>query len=184
MPLLKQSAPGVEPRAFEILVRQHHRRVRSYALALVPREDVADDLVQDAFLIAHRDLAKFDPSRDFGAWVRGIVRMKVLEWARSNRVQILDASVLDSIEHEHRAWDRAVEDGREDALQAVRECLTRLSVHLGLTVELFYTRKQSCLEIAARLGTSEAVVRKRLQRARERLSDCIRRRLSESGGRP
>ncbi len=98
--------PGVDAKAFEILVRLHHRRLLAYALSLTGREDVAEDLVQDAFLVAHRDLARFDATRDFGAWVRGIVRMKYLEWARRCRTQPVDGALLDSIEERHRACER------------------------------------------------------------------------------
>jgi len=173
------SRTAVDAKAFEILVRLHHRRLLGYALALTGREDAAEDLVQDAFLVAHRDLAKFDPARDFGAWVRGIVRMKYLEWTRSARTTAVDAAVLDSIEERHRAWDRAVEEGREDALSALRGCLQSLSASLGEAVALFYTEKRPCAEIARRAGVEETVVRKRLQRARELLAECLKRKLEE-----
>lgn len=170
---------AIDAPAFEVLVRMHHRRLLAYALALTRRSDAAEDLVQDAFLVAHRDLGRFDPARDFAAWVRGIVRMKYLEWARRQRVQALDPAVLESVEAQHRAWDRAVEEGREDAIAAVRDCLRLLASHVGETVEMFYTDQRSCTEIAVRMGTTEVVIRKRLQRARESLAECIRRRGEE-----
>ncbi|MBI3857171.1 MAG: sigma-70 family RNA polymerase sigma factor [Planctomycetes bacterium] len=158
-------------------MRLQHRRLLAYALALTRKTDAAEDLVQDALLIAHRDLAKYDPARDFGAWVRGIVRMKYLEWTRAHRAERLDAAVLEALDHQHQAWDRAAEDGREDAAVAVRECIAKLGEPLGGTLELFYREQESCSAIAERLGTTEAVVRKRLQRARESLAECLRRRL-------
>jgi RNA polymerase sigma-70 factor (ECF subfamily) len=172
-------AAAVDARAFEILVRLHHRRLLAYGLALTQRADAAEDLVQEALLVAHRDLSKFDPSRDFAAWVRGILRMKYLEWARRQRMQALDPSVLESVEAEHRAWDRAVEEGREDVIAAVRECLRLLGGHAGEAIQMFYGEKRPCTEIAVRMGTTEVVIRKRLQRARESLADCIRRRAGE-----
>src|SRR5882672_1639776 len=100
------NAPGfhkaLEPKGFEVLVREHHRRLLAYGLALTHRTEVAEDLVQDALLVAHRDLAKFDAARDFGAWVRGIVRMKYLEWARSHRTQQLSESQLEDLDARHR----------------------------------------------------------------------------------
>jgi RNA polymerase sigma-70 factor (ECF subfamily) len=170
----------VDAKAFEILVRLHHRRLLAFALALTGREDVSEDLVQEAFLIAHRDLAKFDPTRDFGAWVRGIVRMKFLEWTRATRTQTMDAALLESIEERHRAWDRAVDDGRADALSALRGCVGKLSEALSLAVRLFYTERRPCADIAGQSGVAEPVIRKRLQRARELLADCLRRTLEES----
>jgi RNA polymerase sigma factor (sigma-70 family) len=174
--------PRMDARDFESQVRLHHRRLLAYALALTRRLDASEDLVQDALLIAHRDLRKYDASRDFGAWLRGIVRMKYLEWTRSHRTEQLDSVVLDAIDHQHQAWDRAAASGREDAADAVRSCMQKLAPHLGETLDLFYRAEEPCTAIAGRLGISEVVVRKRLQRARESLAECIRRRLAWLGG--
>src|SRR4029079_14923159 len=97
--------PLMDAGGFEAHVRLHHRRLLAYALALTRKLDAAEDLVPDALLIAHRDLAKFDAARDFGAWVRGIVRFKYLEWTRAHRTDQLDAAVLHAIEHQHHALD-------------------------------------------------------------------------------
>src|SRR6185295_11849948 len=167
---------------FETHVRLHHRRLLAYALALTRRMEAAEDLVQDALLVAHRNLAKYDPARDFGAWVRGIVRMKYLEWTRSHRTERIDAAVLDALDHQHQQWDRAAEEGREDAATAVRDCLQKLGPHLSETLDLFYRAEEPCTAIVSRLGITEVVVRKRLQRARESLAECIRRRLAGFGG--
>ena len=176
------NSKALEPNGFETLVREHHRRLLAYALALTRRNDVAEDLAQDALLIAHRDLAKFDAARDFGAWVRGILRMKYLEWTRSQRLEHLSEAQLDALDARHREWDRAADEGHGDALAALRLCREELGNHIADTLDLFYTEHLSCADIAARLNVSEVVVRKRLQRAREVLGDCLRKRLGAVHG--
>jgi RNA polymerase sigma-70 factor (ECF subfamily) len=173
---------ALEPKGFEALVRENHRRLLAYALALTRRNDVAEDLVQDALLVVHRDLARFDASRDFGAWVRGIVRMKYLEWTRSHRTERHSDSQLEELDARHREWDRAAEEGRGDALDALRRCREELGDHITETLDRFYTDHLSCAEIAALLGVSEVVVRKRLQRARDVLGDCLKKRLGATHG--
>jgi RNA polymerase sigma factor (sigma-70 family) len=172
----------LEPKGFEALVREHHRRLLAFGLALTRRKDVAEDLAQDALLIAHRDLAKFDAARDFGAWVRGILRMKYLEWTRSHRLERLTEAQLDALDARHREWDRAADEGHGDALAALRLCREELGEHIGDTLDLFYTGHLSCGDIAARLNVSEVVVRKRLQRARDVLGDCLQKRLGAAHG--
>ena len=172
----------LEPKGFEALVREHHRRLIAYALALTHKTDVAEDLVQDALLVVHRDLTKFDASRDFGAWVRGIVRMKYLEWTRSNRTERMSESQLEDLDARHREWDRAAEEGRGEALEALRRCREELGSHIAETLDRYYTDHLSCAEIAARLHVSEVVIRKRLQRARDVLGDCLEKRLGTSHG--
>src|SRR5260221_6111091 len=179
-------APGLhkalEPKGFEALVREHHRRLLAYGLALTRRNEVAEDLVQDALLIAHRDLGKFDADRDFGAWVRGIVRMKYLEWTRSHRTERMSESQLEELDARHRDWDRAAEESRGDDLEALRRCREELGEHIADTLDLYYSDRHSCAEIAARLNVTEVVVRKRLQRARDVLGDCLQKRLGAAHG--
>jgi RNA polymerase sigma-70 factor (ECF subfamily) len=172
-------AKSLEPKGFEALVREHHRRLLAYALALTRRPDAAEDLAQEALLVAHRDLAKFDAGRDFGAWVRGILRMKYLEWTRSHRLERMSEGQIEQLDAQHREWDRAAEEGRGDALAALRHCREELGPHVTETLDLFYTGRRSCADIATRLKTSEIVIRKRLQRARDVLGECLKKRLGE-----
>ncbi|MBA3847602.1 MAG: sigma-70 family RNA polymerase sigma factor [Planctomycetes bacterium] len=159
--------------AFEILVREHHARLIVYAHALVRHRALAEDLVQDAFVIAYRRLPDYDPARDFAAWMRGIIRFKYLEWKRSRQEQPLDAEVLEGLETLHCAWDDADRDAGGDVLTALRQCMPRLADLMRRPLELFYFDAKSCAEIASELGASEEVVRKRLQRGREMLLACI-----------
>jgi RNA polymerase sigma-70 factor (ECF subfamily) len=176
------AAKALAPKGFEALVREHHRRLLAYALALAHRNDVAEDLVQDALLVAHRELGRYDATRDFGAWVRGIIRMKYFEWTRSNRTTRMSEAQIEAIEAEHREWDRAAEEGRGDALAALRLCREELGSHVAETLDLFYSAGRSCADIAARLHTTEIVVRKRLQRARDVLAGCLKKRLGVAHG--
>ena len=182
IPTADREVKSLEPKGFEGLVREHHRRLLAYAAALARRSDVAEDLAQEALLVAHRDLVKFDASRDFGAWVRGIIRMKYLEWTRSHRLERMSEAQLEAIEAEHRQWDRAREEGRGDALAALERCREELGDHVSRTLDLFYRDQRSCAEIAAQLNTSEVVVRKRLQRARDVLAGCLQKRLGAADG--
>ena len=165
--------PTLDNAAFEVLVRQHHRRLLAYALALVAAPPVAEDLTQDALLIAYRDRDRFDPGRDFGAWVRGILRNKYREWARDHGEPTLDEASLAAVEHQHAEWDQA-ERTPGDALLALQECLGKLPEALRAAVDLFYLQRLPGAAVATRLASSEATVRKRLQRARESLAACIR----------
>ena len=165
---------------FETLVREYHRRALAYALSLVRREEVAEDLVQDAFLTAYRNLEKFDPSRNFGSWMRGIVRMKYLEWTRQHREQPMDNEILDVIDQRYNEWEQAARDNKMEILEALRICLNGLQEIARQTIDFFYTHKLSCAEIAERMETTEVGIRKRLERARRELFHCIGGRISQS----
>lgn len=170
--------PPIDPDrlAFEILVRQHHRRLLGYALALCRSAIEAEDLVQEAFLVAYRELARFDTSRDFAAWVRGIVRMKWLESHRRREYPV-DNATLSVLDDGHRRLEVSEVESGVDALAMLRGCVSRLDGALRETVELFYLQELPCQVVAERTGVTVLAVRKRLQRARAALGDCLGRHL-------
>lgn len=160
--------------AFAILAREHHRGLLVYARALCRNEATAADLVQDAFLTAWNGLGRFDVTRDFGAWVRGILRNKWREYLRKHAREVdVDEETLAAWESRLARWDEARQEDRGDVLLALDDCLRRLPDGLGEPVRRFYYENEPGEGVAASLGLDPAALRKRLQRAREALRDCL-----------
>ena len=157
-----------DTKAFEILMRRHHRRLLAYATSILGDENTARDVVQDSFVVAYRRLDDFDTSRDFSAWMRGIVRNRCHETRRSDqRLILVETSVLEAIEQQHHSWDTAEAEHDRCVLGALHGCLGKLPETLHQAVNLFYLQKLSGAEAATRAGAEESTIRKRLQRARQ-----------------
>src|SRR4051812_39313768 len=69
--------------AFGRIVREFALPLRSYLASQVHHLDDVDDLAQDVFLAALESLPRFRRGDDFGAWLRGIARNKLLVYYRS-----------------------------------------------------------------------------------------------------
>src|SRR6478735_8356489 len=69
--------------AFRRLVEAYGLPLRSYLASQVYRLDDVDDLAQEVFIAAYRNLHKFRVGDDFAAWLRGIARNEVLMYFRS-----------------------------------------------------------------------------------------------------
>ncbi|MHB8072108.1 MAG: RNA polymerase sigma factor [Candidatus Cryosericum sp.] len=67
--------------AFGMLVERYERPLTAYAARLIGRQE-AEDVVQQAFLQAYRNLAGFDPKMTFSAWVYRIVHNTAVNMAR------------------------------------------------------------------------------------------------------
>ena len=163
--------------AFEILVREHRHGVLAYARSLVDDSGTAEDLAQEAFLVAWRKLDKFDPEKDFGAWIRGMVRYEYLHWVRKRKLIPLDDEILDRVEQFHSDLAGAV-DCRESVFEAVRQCVATLPSSLRNTIEAVYNTGLTCPEIAKREDASDSAIRKRLQRGRDLVADCLAEKIS------
>ncbi|MDA0810852.1 MAG: sigma factor [Verrucomicrobia bacterium] len=111
-PVVPDTMPIMERRAFSGKVREHHRQLLAYGFALTADRELARDLVQDAFVAAYQNLGRFEVSRDFGAWMRGIVRNKWRDWMKRKKLTLLDEGELERLEAEHAAWEALRESGR------------------------------------------------------------------------
>ena len=69
-----------------------------------------------------------------------------------------------------------------ERLSALSDCISRLPARSRKLVEARYADKQTADELALTVGIRADAVRKRLQRIREQLADCIERHLGEATG--
>lgn len=162
-----------QPDDFAALVERHHRDLLVYAVALTRNEATARDIVQEAFVLAYTKVELFDVTRDFAAWMRGIVRNKWREWLRKNRRYDLNDNELARIDADVALWQTMRMQQDNSLFDALEQCLVRLPEKLRSVVEAYYYEGWSGDEIAARLHLAPAAVRKRLQRARTLLKQCL-----------
>src|ERR671922_1969457 len=86
--------------AFEELVRQYDQAVLRLALRLTASESDAQDIYQEAFLKAYRNLAGFRFECSFYTWLYRIVTNLCLDHMRKRKVRKEDAPVMTDSEGE------------------------------------------------------------------------------------
>ena len=163
-------------RSFDILAAEYRPMVLSYLRAVLGDEHLAEDLTQETFLAAHRKLASFDTERNFGAWLRGIARKKVLHDRRAvaRHPIVVDTSVVEGMEQVYNLFDDATGPW-ETRIQSVRRCVSGLNENLRSAVGAIYGRGQTIRQAAGRMGISFDALAKRLSRARELVRECVER---------
>ena len=166
-----------DPEGFAALVKQNHRELLVYAHALTKDSTTARDIVQDAFIVAFEKINTFDVTRDFGTWMRGIVRNKWREWTRKNRRYVLTDKEIGELDADIARWQGEKATHDSSIFDALEQCLQRLPENLRDTVLSFYYDGRSGDEASEHLGVSPAAIRKRLQRARILLKDCVEKKL-------
>jgi RNA polymerase sigma-70 factor, ECF subfamily len=72
------SAPGIEA-----LFRLHWPRAYRAAYLVVHDSGAAEDIAQESFLAAVRNLDRFDRRRPFGPWLHRIVVNRAIDWTRA-----------------------------------------------------------------------------------------------------
>jgi len=148
----------------------------TYIRATVRDPGTVDDIFQDTMLVAWRRFDDYDRSRPLAAWLRGIARKLILAHhsSRSHEPLYCSEAVLSLIDERMAHIDGQKGDTWKDRVAALEMCMEHLPEVLRRCVELFYRNDYKTEEIAERMETTREAVKKRLQRARQSLADCLR----------
>jgi len=164
--------------AFAEIVRSNQRRIYAVAMRMTRRHEVADDITQDTFVRAYRNLGRFELGRPLRPWLTRIAVNLAINYLngvakreqplytedspggpverRLPREESLDANPERSLESQELALD-------------LETAVARLSQEQRTVFLLKVVEEMRYEEIAKLLGISEGTVMSRLSRARGRL---------------
>jgi RNA polymerase sigma-70 factor, ECF subfamily len=152
-----------DERAYTELVRRRQLSIRGLLSRLCRDSALADDLAQDTFLQAWRQLHTLKSDGAFGGWVRQIASNVWLQHVRYRResAQQLDSSPEASMEH-----------STSEAIDLDR-ALARLMPIERLCIVLSYNEGMSHGQIAGMLGLPLGTVKTHIGRATEYLRSLL-----------
>lgn len=169
---LKACAEG-DRQGLAIIYENEAARMVTIAERILRRHDLAEEIVQEAFLQIWRKAGQYLPGRGSArGWLYAIVRNRALNAIRDGRrEELTDTESLDRYREEGQ--DGLYVDLFNDLDQAsrLRTCLARLDETRRKTVLMAYVSGYSHGEIAGRLslplGTAKAWIRRSLLALRE-----------------
>jgi RNA polymerase sigma-70 factor, ECF subfamily len=152
--------------AFAMLVARYRDRLGRYAVHMLGDREDAEEAVQDAFVRAHRSLARCDDGARFGAWLFGILvnrcRTAGRRSARRQRTFVRDPITLERAAspdaHDRVEWDDTVRWALERLAPTVREAFLLKHVE-----DLEYE------EMSRLTGAGVSALKMRVKRACEQL---------------
>jgi RNA polymerase sigma-70 factor (ECF subfamily) len=166
--------------ALAVLFRRHARAVRAVAYRVLRDTSEADDLVQDVFLLVHRDSATFDSSKSPGRfWILQIAYHRAI----SRRRYLTSRHFYTRLDLDGAASDLAdprVKVGQfEDSIDGrlgnggLQRTFETLSENQRQTLRLHFFEGYTFAEIAAELGQSKGNIRHHYFRGLNRLRKQI-----------
>jgi RNA polymerase sigma-70 factor (ECF subfamily) len=151
------SASGIEA-----LFRLHWPRAHRAAYLVVHDAAAAEDIAQEAFLAAVRNLDRFDRSRAFGPWLHRIVVNRAIDWARARQLRA-EAELLDVV--------AAPESTPVD--DSLLGALAELPPDHRAVIVLRHLLEYTPGEIAELLGVPRGTVNSRLRRGLDSLKERV-----------
>jgi RNA polymerase sigma-70 factor (ECF subfamily) len=164
-----RAACSGDAQAFGELVTAHHRTVAGIAYAITGTHSAIDDLVQDTFLVAWKNLEELRVPEQFSAWLSTIARNLSKNWIRSEvyrRALKKAYSAETPIDSPSRA-DESLQ--RSEQYETLFQMLESVASPLREVLVLYYLEEMTVKEISAILNISGSNARKRLERGRTQM---------------
>lgn len=132
---------------------------------LVPQQQDAEELTQDAFVRAFNHLETFGGRSSFSTWICRIAYTTTISWLRKQRIQY--TSIDDQPQLSDTEVDNALED--EGRIGDLRQAITQLKPDEQTLINLFYYDERSLADIAYILDMEPGTIATRLHRIRRKL---------------
>jgi len=172
------------PLSAEDLLRaafKYQDALTSYAYALLQDWALAQDAVQETFIVLQKKHAEFRPGANVFTWARQMVRYEALNIlrARGRECCVADEELLALVDaqfDEHMNADALARMEQQKA--ALQHCMTRLDSDTLNLLLGFYRERLSCDQLATARQRTVNAIRLSLSRIRARLRECVRNRLA------
>lgn len=167
-------------RALQLLMQRHGEAMYRYCCTALGCESQADDVLQQVFIEAYRDLRTFSGRSTLRHWLFGITRHRVLDQKRV---------VKRNLQRQRQLKNDAAPDPRPLAAeqiddvqlrQALLACISGLGEHVQSALLLRFQQGLSFEEMAEICSEKAGTLQARVARALPLLRECIEERTGGS----
>ena len=152
------------------LYKLYSKAMYNVGYRITRSEEEAEDVLQEAFINAFRNLDSYRGDATFGAWLKRIVVNKA--------INALNKKKHEAIPDDDR-WDVAeeeppVEYGDELTVERVKRCIEQLPDGYRSVLSLYLLEGYDHQEIAEIMGITESTSKSQLNRAKSKLRELLK----------
>jgi RNA polymerase sigma-70 factor (ECF subfamily) len=151
------------------LYRQYSRAMYNVGFRITGNADDADDVLQEAFISAFKNLAHYRGDASFGAWLKRIVVNKAINALQKRKHETLP---------DDDRWDlpepEAAGEYREElTIDRVKHAIAQLPDGYRTVLSLYLIEGYDHQEIAEIMAISESTSKSQLNRAKNKLREFL-----------
>lgn len=167
--LIELAAQG-DRAAADGLIRAHQASLYSYMVRLSGRPDIAEDIVQDAFVRILTNLNRFDPRFRFSTWLFTIAKRLYVNAMQKHR-PVYDSDVVGAAGggFGDPSTPSINEEERARARECLDEALAGLNEEQRQIMLLFHQQDWPISQIAAYMKMPEGTIKSHLHRGRKKM---------------
>lgn len=161
--------------AYSFLVEKYKHMVYTLTLRIVKNREEAEEVAQDVFVKAYKNLANFKGDSKFSTWIYKITYYASLDVIKRNKRQIK----LDSIDTLYDGDLENVQDAvkylhEEERKKVINDALLKLNEDERIILTLFYFEELSIKEISKIVNLSDDNIKVKLFRSRKKLASILK----------
>lgn len=162
---------------------QNRRRLEIYSYTLLRDWGLAEDAVQEAFVILYKKQDALGTGDNVYGWMKKIVRDKSIDIIRKRKkFTSMDSELLNLVESSFNSHESGLHQEKLRAMsRALEDCMSHLNPEDIQIIRKFYLNKNSCETIAGQICSSVNAIRLRLSRLRAKLRKCSNGKLEKLG---
>jgi len=165
---IAQLVQGGDVELFGVLVDRYEKKIKYYGKKFLNRETDIEDVVQEVFLKAYRNIQGFDLKRKFSSWLYRIAHNEFVNKLKKSKREPLHFFDFDII-FPHLLKPEKQEYEEQIDRKEIEECLGKLSLKYREPIILYYFQNLSYKEIADVLAVPVATIGVRIKRGKEKL---------------
>jgi len=151
------------------LYDQYCKAMFNTAYNFVKDDDVAQDVMQEAFIKAFKKIDTYTGEATFGAWLKRIVINQSLDWLKKQKL----ATVELNEEVAYLPNDEPWEVEKDISISMIYKCIESLPQKCKNVVKLYLLEGYDHQEVAQILEISEVASRSQLSRGKSKLKELL-----------
>lgn len=161
-----------ETELFSVFLNRYSRPLYLLIVQIVDCPEDAEELVQDTFLKAFRQLKNFKGDCKFSTWLYRIAYNTAVSAIRKKKHEYLyiEETMIEKVSDEE-AFNVEMPTDDEERIQNLGKAIALLSIEEKTLISLFYYEEKSIEEIGIVLSVSASNVKVRLHRTRKKI--CV-----------
>lgn len=160
--------------AFEALYAQTSRRLLGLAMRTIGRREIAEEVLQEAYLTIWSSASRYDPERaPVFAWMATIVRRRAIDRLRAEGARVRPTHPVNVEELAARDDHTEADDLLCGAASRLAECMKALDEQRRGAITLAFRQGLTHAELAERLDVPLGTVKSWIRRGLRDLRECL-----------
>ncbi|MFK7813470.1 MAG: RNA polymerase sigma factor [Maribacter sp.] len=138
-------------------------------MRMLNNKEDAEDIVQESFVSAFKNLASFNYESTFGAWLKRIVINKSINYLKKKELPVVPMDA-----HEFHLTEDKPEETEAIDIRRVKAGIAKLPAGYKQIINLYLVEGYDHIEIGEVLGISNSTSKSQYHRAKKKLVEIIK----------